>query len=90
MFGQVSPLFGVQVVESIHATAEPTAQPITLDMREMVDRLRHFGQIKRRPAAFTIGDNKMVVHPVILRQMRDTLSRRMDQMAEAAFMGAVR
>ncbi|TIW23116.1 MAG: hypothetical protein E5V63_25485 [Mesorhizobium sp.] len=84
MIATLEPPISVQIIESVHATAEPTAQPRTDDMREMVDRLRALGQIRRRPSAFSIGDT-LIVHPLLMAAMRDRMRQVHDRMAESVF-----
>jgi hypothetical protein len=76
---------GVRIIESEHATALPTAKPLTDDMHAMVEHLRDLGQIRRLPAAYQAGDDLVVVHPSIAAKLRRSLARLSDEIAERAF-----
>ncbi len=84
----VVPLSSVRVTESVHATAEPSAKPHTDDMRDMIETLRRFGQIRRIPAAFSTPYG-MFIHPAIMAKMREKLSHRIDGEMTRALMGAL-
>jgi hypothetical protein len=77
-----------RIVESIHATAEPTAQPHCDDTREMIDHFRQLGLIQRRPAAFKAG-NVMYVHPALMNAVRNDIRVRLDEMSRRAFLWGV-
>lgn len=81
------PFAGVQFVESIHATAIPGGVPRTDDMRAMVDHFHRLGLIRRKPAAFSTHNGRvMVIHPDLLKAMRDRLSREIDSRDQNAFL----
>lgn len=77
---------GVNITESIYAMVDPSGHPFTDDMREMVDHMRALGLIRKKPGAFTTP-NGMIVHPEIMRSIRQELSRRMDDMLVSTAFG---
>lgn len=83
-------MIGVRLIESPHAMAEPTGKAYTDDMSVMLDDLRRFGQIHKKPAAFKIPNGTMIVHPSIMAALRKQLAVRIDAYAERAFYGAPR
>ena len=85
----LSPFAGVRTIESGAATALPDGKPTTDDMRDMVEHFHALGLIKRKPAAFQIGDT-LVIHPTLLRAVQKRLSDDLNKMTERAFFGAVR
>lgn len=84
----LSPFAGVRVIESTSATALPDGKPSTDDMRDMVEHFHALGLIKRRPAAFQMGDT-MVIHPTLVRAVQERMSDSLDAMAQRAFYGAI-
>lgn len=77
---------GVRIFVSEHATALPTAQPRTLDMREMVEHMHRLGLVRRLPACFQTSQG-MVVHPEILTKLRRRMAANIDAIAFSAMTG---
>lgn len=71
------------------AMAEPTAQPRTGDMVEMVENLRRLGQIRKKPCAFTTSAG-IIVHPDLYDHMRKLMSTRINDFTDQAFLRALR
>lgn len=65
-------------------------QCVTPEFRKEFDAwlLERFGTVKK-PGAFKLGDNVMVVHPEIMRALTTHFAKRIDQLWENKIMDAI-
>ena len=82
------PFGGGKVIESEHAMVPPK-EAVSDDMRCMVEDLARFGEIRRKPGAYSMPDGTMIVHPVINSALRSRLSRSLSAMNERMMMDAM-
>lgn len=77
-----------KVIESVHALVPPKG-PISDDMRCMVEDLSRFGEIRRKPGAYSLPDGTMIVHPQVYSAFRSRLSRSISALNERMMMDAM-
>ncbi len=81
---------GVRLTESRAATTLPSGKPTTDDMIEMIEHFARLGLIHRKPAAFSLPNGDLVIHPDLAKKLRERIAADMGRMAEQAFYGAIR
>ncbi len=79
-------IYGLNLIKSVHITAEPTAIPHTDDMRAMVEDLHKRGMIQRQPAMF-LTPQGLVIHPVMLAKLKAHMQEKSDALLTSAIYG---
>lgn len=80
-------MFGMKIVESVHATTKPKGRPFTDDMIAFVEHMERLGLIQRLPAAYQLGANTIVMHPTLAAKMRREMQRKALDIERRVFYG---